>query len=85
MPQTAIKGVSHGGEIIPQEEIPYKEDMNVMIVFLDEIKPGEERYYKPDWIEAEKQATEALAQGRVKTAKSVNTMFDQIEENSNRN
>jgi hypothetical protein len=85
MPQTAIKGVSHGGVIIPQEEIPYKEDMNVMIVFLDKIHSGEERYYKSDWIKAEKQATEALAQGRVKTAKSVNAMFDKIEEGSNGN
>lgn len=85
MAQTAIKGVYREGKIIPQEEIPYKDSMNVIIVFLDKIEPGEERYYKPDWIEAEKKATQALREGNIKTANSIDEMFDQIEEKANAN
>ncbi len=80
MAQTAIKGVYREGKIIPQEEIPYKDSMNVIIVFLDKIEPGEERYYKADWIEAEKKSTQALREGNIKTANSIDEMFDQIEE-----
>jgi len=80
MAQTAIKGVYREGKIIPQEEIPYKDSMSVIIVFLDKIEPGEERYYKADWIEAEKKATQALREGNIKTANSIDEMFDQIEE-----
>jgi len=80
MSQTAIKGVYREGKIIPQEEIPYQEAMNVIIVFLDRIEPGEERYYKADWIDAEKKATQALRDSNVKTADSIDEMFHQIEE-----
>lgn len=80
MSQTAIKGVYREGKIIPQEAIPYQEAMNVIIVFLDKIEPGEERYYKEDWIEAEKKATLALHDGNVKTANSIDEMFYRIEE-----
>lgn len=85
MAQTAIKGVYREGKIIPQEEIPYKDSMNVIIVFLDKIEPGEERYYKADWLEAEKKATQALREGNIKTANSIDEMFDQIEEIANAN
>jgi hypothetical protein len=80
MSQTAIKGVFREGKIIPQEEIPYQEAMNVIIVFLDRIELGEERYYKADWIDAEKKATQALRDGNVITADSIDEMFHQIEE-----
>lgn len=80
MAQTAIKGVYREGKIIPQEEIPYKDPMHVIIVFLDKIEPGEERYYQADWIKAEKKATRALHEGNIKTANSIDEMFDQIEE-----
>jgi hypothetical protein len=85
MAQTAIKGVFRDGKIIPQEEIPYKDSMNVIIVFLDKIEPGEERYYKADWIKAEKKATQALIEGNVKTAASIDEMFEQIEVTSDAN
>lgn len=85
MAQTAIKGVFHQGKIIPQEEIPYQDSMNVIIVFLDKIEPGEERYYKTDWIKAEKSATLALREDRIKTATSIDEMFNRIEENTDAN
>ena len=80
MAQTTIKGVYREGKIIPQEEIPYQDSRNVLIVFLDKIEPGEERYYEADWIEAEKKATQALQNGDVKTAASIDEMFIQIGE-----
>lgn len=35
---TAIQGVCHDGKIEPLEEIPYKTDKKVIIVFLDDIE-----------------------------------------------
>jgi len=80
MSQIAIKGIYQAGKIIPQEDIPFQDNMHVIIVFLDRIEPGEERYYKTDWIDAEKNATQALREGNVKTANTIDEMFHQIEE-----
>jgi len=77
MSQTAIKGIYQAGKIIPQEDIPFQDNMHVIIVFLDRIEPGEERYYKADWIDAEKNATQALREGNVKTANTIDEMFHQ--------
>ncbi len=82
MAQTAIKGIYRNGQIIPQEEVPYKDAMKVMIVFIDKIEPGEERYHTIEWIEAEKQSTYDLKTGNVKTANSIDEMFEKIEEHT---
>jgi hypothetical protein len=37
----------------------------------------ESRYYKADWILAEKQASEDYKTGNVKTANSIDEMFDE--------
>lgn len=79
MPQTAIQGIYQNGKIIPQEEIPFKEDMRVIIVFNGRIVPGEERYYTQDWIKAEKQATADYKKGNVKSADNLDEMFAIIE------
>jgi len=79
MPQTAIQGIYQNGKIIPQEEIPFKEDMRVIIVFNGKIVPGEERYYTQDWIKAEKQATADYKKANVKSADNLNEMFALIE------
>ena len=80
MAQTAIKGIYRNGQIIPQEKVPYKDTMQVMIVFVDKIAPGEERYYTENWIEAERQASLAFKSGNIRTANSVGEMFAIIEE-----
>ena len=35
---SAIQGICHNGKIEPLEEIPYKVDKKVIIVFLDDVK-----------------------------------------------
>lgn len=37
---TAIQGVCHDGKIEPLEEIPYKTDKKVIIIFLDDAEDG---------------------------------------------
>lgn len=41
MPVSAIKGVCHNGKIEPLEEIPFKGDKKVLILFLDELEDKE--------------------------------------------
>ena len=41
MPDIAIKGIYHDGKIVPQEDIPFKQDMNVIIVFTEKYDPHE--------------------------------------------
>ena len=79
MSNTAIQGIYHKGRVIPQDNIPFKKDMRVIIVFTEEIEPGEERYYTQGWIEAERQATEDYKAGRIESAESVDEMFAKIE------
>ncbi len=78
MPQTAIKGIYRDGEIIPLEEVPFHDTMNVIIVFNDNYD-DEARYYKSDWKLAEQQASEDYKAGQVKSADSIDEMFDEIE------
>ncbi len=35
---SAVKGIYHNGKIEPLENIPYKKDMEVLIVFLEDTK-----------------------------------------------
>ena len=79
MPQTAIKGIYHNGKIIPQEDIPFQEDMDVIIVFTEKIDQDEARYYKRGWQLAEKKASEDYKTGNIKSADSVDEMFEEIE------
>jgi len=79
MPEIAIKGVYREGKIIPNEDIPFKEDMNVIIVFTEKYDRDEARYYEPGWQVAEGKASEAYKAGDVKSADSVEQMFDEIE------
>ena len=79
MPEIAIKGVYKKGKIIPNEDIPFKEDMNVIIVFTEKYVQDEARYYEPGWQVAEGKASEAYKAGNVKSADSVEQMFDEIE------
>ena len=83
MPQTAIKGIYRDGKIIPQEEIPFKENMNVIIVFTEKYDEDEARYYETGWQVAEKKASEDYKTGNIKSADSVDQMFDEIERNIN--
>jgi len=81
MPGIAIKGVYREGKIIPNEDIPFKEDMNVIIVFTEKYEQGEARYYESGWQVAEGKASEDYKAGNVKSADSVEQMFDEIERN----
>ena len=83
MPDIAIKGIYHDGKIVPQEDIPFKQDMNVIIVFTEKCDPHEARYYEHGWQVAEKQASEDYKAGRIKSADSLEQMFDDIERNIN--
>jgi len=42
---SAIQGVCHDGKIEPLEEIPYKGDKRVLIVFLDDLDEIEDRIW----------------------------------------
>ncbi len=79
MPDIAIKGIYHDGKILPREEIPFKQDMNVIIVFTGKHDPDEARYYEDGWRAAEEQASEEYKTGKVKSAGSLEDMFDAIE------
>ena len=83
MPETAIKGIYRDGKIIPQEEIPFKEDMKVIIVFTEKYDEYEARYYERGWQVAEKKASEDYKAGNIKSADSVGQMFEEIERNIN--
>ncbi len=79
MAQTAIKGIYKKGMIFPLEEVPFDEEIEVVIVFSKEFFPNEARYYDPTWQVAEKQATEDYKSGNIKSAGSVNQLFNDIE------
>lgn len=83
MPQTAIKGIYRDGKIIPQEDIPFQEEMNVIIVFTEKIDQDEARYYERGWQLAERKASEDYKAGNIKSADSVDQMFEEIERNIN--
>jgi len=83
MPEMAIKGIYRDGKIIPQENIPFKEDMKVIIVFTEKYDEDEARYYEHGWQVAEKKASEDYKAGNIKSADSVEQMFDDIERNIN--
>jgi len=84
MPQTAIRGIYSEGKIIPLETVPYQDDMNVIIVFTDRYD-DESRYDKPDWQAVEKKASEDYKAGKVKSAESIDVMFDEIERTADGN
>ena len=75
MPQIAIRGIHKDRKIIPLEEFPCNETMNVIIVFTDKYD-DQERYYEPDWELAEKAASKDYIAGNVKSADSIDQMFD---------
>ena len=79
MAQTAIKGIYKKGKILPLEEVPFDEEIEVVIVFSKEFFPNEARYYDRTWQVAEKQATEDYKSGNIKSAGSVNQLFKDIE------
>ena len=83
MPEIAIKGIYHDGKIIPQEDIPFKEDMNVIIVFTEKYDEDEARYHEHGWQVAERKASEDYKSGNIKLAYSVEQMFEEIERNIN--
>lgn len=79
MAQTAIKGIYKKGTILPLEKVPFDEEMEVIIVFNKEFSPNEARYYDRTWQVAEKQATEDYKSGNIKSAGSVEQLFNDIE------
>ena len=79
MAQTAIKGIYKKGKILPLEEVPFDEEIEVVIVFNKEFFPNEARYYDRTWQVAEKQATENYKSGNIKSAGSVKELFNNIE------
>ena len=81
--QYAIKGICRDGQIIPLEDVPSRQSMNVIIVFLD--NDDESRYEKEDWQATEKQATLDYQLGQIGSAESIDKMFEQIERNSDGN
>ena len=67
------------GKILPLEEVPFDEEIEVVIVFNKEFFPNEARYYDRTWQVAEKQATEDYKSGNIKNAGSVDRLFNDIE------
>jgi len=81
MAQTAIKGIYRRGKILPLEKVPFDEEMEVIIVFNKQFFPDEARYYDRTWQVAEKHATEDYKSGNIKSAESVEELFNNIESN----
>ena len=79
MDQTAIKGIYRRGKILPLEEVPFDEEMEVIIVFNKQFPSDEARYYDRTWQVAEKHATEDYKSGDIKSAESVEELFNNIE------
>ena len=79
MAQTAIKGIYRKGKILPLEEVPFDEEMEVIIVFNREFSPTEARYYDRTWQVAENQASKDYKSGNIKSAGSVEQLFNDIE------
>ena len=77
MPQLAIRGIFKDGEILPTEDIPFHDPMNVIIVFSPQ-ESIESRYFQADWQLAEKQATEDYHKGNISSASSIDEMFNKI-------
>ena len=84
MPQLAIKGLYKDGVILPTEDIPFNTTMNVIIVFSPQ-ESIESRYFQADWQLAEKQATEDYHQGNIRSASSIDEMFNKIAMDTNGN
>ena len=84
MPQLAIKGIYKDGEILPTEDIPFHKTMNVIIVFSPQ-ESLENRYFNADWQLAEKQATEDYRKGNIRSASSIDEMFNKIAMDTNGN
>jgi len=82
MPQLAIKGIYRDGVIIPNEEIPFHKPMNVIIVFTSQ-ESVETRYNQADWQLAEKKASEDYQKGNIRSASSIDEMFNKIEMDTN--
>jgi len=77
MPQLAIKGIYKDGKIIPMEDIPFHKQMDVIIVFTPQ-ESDEIRYFQDDWQLAEKQASEDYQTGNIRSANSIDEMFEKI-------
>ncbi len=77
MPQLAIKGIYKDGKIIPMEDIPFHNQMDVIIVFTPQ-NSVESRYFQDDWQLAEKQVTEDYHIGNIKSANSIDEMFEKM-------
>ena len=84
MPQVAIRGVYSDGKIIPLEDVPHQKDMDVMIVFTGRHDDGS-RYHRQDWQLAEKEASEDYKAGKIKSADSIDRMFEEIEKDADEN
>lgn len=84
MPQLAIKGMYRDGTITPLESIPFHEPREVMIVFIDN-SLDESRYETSGWKLAEKEASEDYRTGNIKTANSIDAMFEQLEKSDDGN
>ena len=82
MPQLAVKGIYTNGKIIPTEEIPFNKQMDVIIVFTAH-ESLDTRYYKNDWRLAETQASEDYQKGNIRSANSIDQMFDKIAMDTN--
>ncbi len=78
MPQLAVRGIYRKGKIIPLEDIPCNDTMNVIIVFTDK-NDDESRYYENDWQHAEEQASYDYKTGNTRSASSIDEMFEMIE------
>jgi len=57
----------------------------IIIVFTDRHDDDESRYHRQDWQLAEKEASEDYRTGKIKSADSIDRMFEEIEKNADEN
>ena len=61
--------------------MPHQKDMDAIIVFTGR-HDDESRYHRQDWQLAEKEASEDYRTGKIKSADSIDRMFEEIEKNA---
>ena len=78
MPQLTMKGIYHKGIIIPQEDVPYNLDMQVLITFTKKIPKRELYAHTSEIQEALVKAEANYKAGKFKEYKDVDVLFKDL-------
>ncbi len=79
MSQLTMEGIYHNGIVIPQEEVPYKKAMRVLITFTKKIPKRELYAHTPEIKNALAKAEESYKAGRFKEYADVDTLLKDLQ------